>query len=116
MTTFNQGEIVLVPFPFTNLEEDKRRPAVVVSAKWFNDLRHDRILLAITSQIPRNKEEDELMLVAKDIRGVDLRLPSIVRLGKIFTIETNLIVKSIDHLSPQGLEKTMSGLERVLKS
>ncbi len=44
------GDVVLVPFPFTNQRTTKRRPAVVVSSKRFNDERPDLIILAVTSQ------------------------------------------------------------------
>ena len=50
--SYKRGDVVLVPFPFTDLSTAKQRPALVVSADWFNEIRHDRVLVAITSQIP----------------------------------------------------------------
>ena len=51
MTPFEFGDIVLVPFPFTNQSASKKRPAVVVSAKAYNTKRPDLIIMAVTSQI-----------------------------------------------------------------
>jgi mRNA interferase MazF len=45
------GNIVLVPFPFTDQTTSKRRPAVVVSTHGYNLARPDLVVMAITSQL-----------------------------------------------------------------
>ena len=50
-TRFRRGDIVLVPFPFTDLSSSKRRPALVVSPDTFNERMQDLLLAAITSQL-----------------------------------------------------------------
>ncbi len=50
-TGFEFGDIVLISFPFTNQAGRKRRPAVVVSARTYNQTRPDVILMAVTSQV-----------------------------------------------------------------
>jgi mRNA interferase MazF len=49
-TGFELGDVVLVPFPFTDQATTKQRPAVVVSSDTYHRERPDIILLAITSQ------------------------------------------------------------------
>jgi len=49
-TTFRFGDVVLVPFPFTDQRASKKRPAVIVSSDSYNRSRPDLILMAITSQ------------------------------------------------------------------
>ena len=44
-----RGDIVLVPFPFTDLTDQKRRPALVVSPDAFDP--EDLVLCAITSRL-----------------------------------------------------------------
>lgn len=44
------GDVVLVPFPFTNQAASKQRPAVVVSSRAYNAAKPDIIVMAITSQ------------------------------------------------------------------
>lgn len=44
------GSVVLVPFPFTDLSDRKRRPALVISPDGFDD--EDVVLCAITSRLP----------------------------------------------------------------
>lgn len=45
------GEVVLVPFPFTDQTNTKKRPAVIVSSDAYNRKRQDVILMAVTSQV-----------------------------------------------------------------
>lgn len=45
------GDVVLVPFPFTDQSGTKKRPAVVVSSRGYNCERRDMVIMAITSQI-----------------------------------------------------------------
>ncbi len=51
MTSYNFGDVVLVPFPFTDQTTNKKRPAVVISSDVYNAEYLDRILMGITSQV-----------------------------------------------------------------
>jgi mRNA interferase MazF len=51
MTDYNFGDVVLVPFPFTDQTTSKKRPAIVVSLTEYNRRLPDLILMAVTSQI-----------------------------------------------------------------
>lgn len=50
-TSYSFGDIVLVPFPFTDQSRTKRRPAVVVSSRAYHLNRPDLIIMAVTSQV-----------------------------------------------------------------
>ena len=50
-TSFEFGDVLLVPFPFSNQTAGKQRPAVVVSSAAYNRERMDLVILAVTSQI-----------------------------------------------------------------
>lgn len=50
MTDLKRGDIVIVPFPFTDFSTSKQRPALVISSDVFNRSREDAILVALTSQ------------------------------------------------------------------
>lgn len=64
-TSFNQGDVVLVPFPFTDLTAVKQRPALILSPKRLNDVRTDLIVAAISSQIPNVIGEDEIFVIGR---------------------------------------------------
>jgi mRNA interferase MazF len=51
MTNYSFGDVVLVPFPYTEQTTTKKRPAVIVSSASYNGSRPDLILMAVTSQI-----------------------------------------------------------------
>jgi mRNA interferase MazF len=61
-TSFSQGDVVLVPLPFTDLSSVKQRPGLVLSPERLNKVRPDLVVAAITSQIPDVVDEDEILL------------------------------------------------------
>lgn len=108
--SFRQGEVVLVPFPFTDLTAIKQRPALVISPERLNKVRADVVVAAITSQIPDALGEDEVLLSDADLRAAGLPKRSIVKLGKIFTIHQGLTRKKLGHISQSTLEKILQKL------
>ncbi len=60
MTFFRQGDILLVPYPFTDQSGSKQRPAVVLSGAAYNRTHPDVILAPITSQIRHTPDEVNL--------------------------------------------------------
>ncbi len=83
------GTVVLVPFPFTDLSGAKQRPAVVVSPRGFHP--DDVVVCAITSQVPSRLSQWDVSLLVSDLVGARLPKPSIVRVGKLFTIHQGLV-------------------------
>jgi mRNA interferase MazF len=116
MTPYKQGDIVLVPFPFTDLSAAKQRPAVVVSADWFNRSRADCILAAITSQIPATLARDEMLLAARDLQSAGLPKSSLVRCGKVVSIQQALIRKRLGVLPPATLRVVLNGVRSILSA
>jgi mRNA interferase MazF len=114
-TSFNQGDVVLVPFPFTDLSAVKQRPALVLSPKRLNDERSDLIVAAITSQIPDVVGEDEILLSDADQRTAGLPKASIIKLSKIFTIHQGLIRKRLGRVPDPILENILQKLVRSMQ-
>ena len=88
------GDVVVVPFPFTERLGDKRRPALVLSKRVFNQSAHT-VLAMITSTAHRPWPGDSRLA---DHRAAGLHLPCVVRL-KVFTLDNRLILRKIGQLS-----------------
>jgi mRNA interferase MazF len=108
-TRYKLGDIVLVPFPFTDLTSSKRRPALVVSPDGFNDRVEDLVVAAITSQLT---EEHAVLIDQRDCVEGMLPKMSVVKMTKIFTIHSSLVIKKICALRPERLEAVLDGLRR----
>ena len=92
---YNQGEIVLIPVPFTDLSTSKRRPVLVVSNNNYNTTSSDMIVVAITS----NLVQTGISITNSDMISGQLPKPSIVRSDKIYTLNQDIVVKRIGFVS-----------------
>lgn len=90
-----QGDIVIMPFPFTDLSDQKIRPAVVISNTKFNRLNN--LLVAAISTKPGNVDF-AISLKASDIKNGELKKDSFIRLQNIFVLEKRLIIKSVGQI------------------
>jgi mRNA interferase MazF len=94
------GEVVLVPFPFTDQSETKKRPAVIISSNHYNANRRDLVIMAITSQVRQPLGFGEA--VVADWQAAGLIKPSVLK--PVFTtIEQSLVVRSMGTLSAADL-------------
>ena len=86
-----KGTVILIPFPFTNLKGSKIRPAVVLSLNGI-----DVTICFITSEL-KWKTEYDIYILPSMING--LKVPSLIRTGKIATIDTALVLGKLGELS-----------------
>lgn len=94
------GSIVLVPFPFTDLTSSKVRPALVVNRKRKNT--NDVIVCFITSRIERGIPNTVLLPSNKE---TGLKVPSLVRLDKIATLDRRIILGALGKVSLRELKE-----------
>ena len=102
-------DVVVVPFPFTDREAQRRRPALVVSSSAFNAAHHQSILTMITSA----GEEWPSDVAIRDWREAGLGVPCRVRL-KLFTLDDALVVRKAGALSERDAAAVRSALARFL--
>ena len=89
------GDIVLVPFPFTDQSASKKRPAVVVSSDSYNVHRPDLVLMAITSQVGARVAFGEAGIT--EWKKAGLLKPGIVK-PILTTVETTLVLRRLGRL------------------
>jgi mRNA interferase MazF len=113
MTPCKFGDVVLIPFPFTDLSTFKQRPALVVSADKFNRQSADVIVIAISSS-GSGREKFDYRLNKTEQKAGGLLLPSSIKLGKIVTIDQRLIRKTIGCLPQNSMTKIHAALSVVI--
>jgi len=112
MTTCNLGDVVLVPFPFTDQRATKKRPAVIVSSEAYNARGRDVILVAVTSRLLRPADAVGEFLLA-EWQAAGLPKPSLVK-PVLTTIEPRLIIRSLGRLTEADLAGVRAALRQVL--
>ncbi len=110
-TSYRRGDIVLVSFPFTDLTFAKRRPALVVSPDIFNELNQDLIPLAVTSQL--SPSPYSISVLPGDCEEGVLPRESMVKLTKVFTLSSALVVKKLCRLGDRQLNVVLVGLRSL---
>ena len=110
MIDFDFGDVVLVPFPFTDQSSIKKRPAVVVSSTTYNRDRPDIIILAVTSQITAPSQIGTFLV--KDWKAAGLLKPSVVK-PIITTLQKTLVKKKLGRLIGQDIERLQAALQSI---
>lgn len=100
MTGFDFGDLVLVPFPFSNQSASKKRPAVIVSSARYHRDRRDLIILAVTSQVRPSLGFGERPIQAWESAG--LLKPSVLK-PLVATIERGLVLRRLGQLGGSDL-------------
>lgn len=101
------GEVVLVPFPFSDLSQSKVRPAVVLADAG----RGDWVLCQVTSS-PYG-DPTAVALDAADFAAGGLLVASYARPGKLFTAHAGLLVRSVGVLSPAALARVLAAVRAL---
>ncbi len=111
MISFKFGDIILVPFPFTDQSNSKKRPAVIISSHAYNTKRPDLIIMAVTSQIKPASIIGEVII--QDWRGAGLLKPSAIK-PVITTIEKKLVIKNMGQLKKNDIDELRESLKNIL--
>ncbi len=106
---FQRGDVVLVPFPFTDLSAQRVRPAVVVSTPEYEQQTGDIIVAQITGR-KRNFPTDYTL---QDWQAAGLLKPSIVR-AKLATINASLVQFRTGQLTSRDMDEVDKRLRLAL--
>lgn len=109
MTTYKRGDVIPVPFPFSNQTATKKRPAVVISSSLHNEKSNDVVILPVTSKADKSSDIGECLIA--DWQSAGLLKPSAAK-PAISTIEQVLVLKKLGSLSANDL----ASLDQTLKA
>lgn len=108
MAIYKQFDVVVVPFPFTDSQKTKKRPALVLSDS--SALKVSKTILAMITTVAHPPWS--LDTVIKDLSSTGIEAPSIIRF-KLFTLDNELIVKKIGKLSKYDRTVIIQRTKRV---
>lgn len=109
MARFVKGDVVVVPFPFSDLSQSKRRPALVIAELTGKDV----ILCQITSQWLN--DEYVIRIDNKDFDEGSLNQRSHIRPNRIFTADSSIILYSVGHLKKKKIAEVLDKLFEILR-
>jgi len=109
MAKFIKGDVVVIPFPFSDLTQNKRRPALVISALEGDDV----ILCQITSRTIRDNYA--ILLEDKDFKTGELKQSSNVRPNRIFTADSHIILYKAGNLTVNRLNEVIDKIVEIIR-
>ena len=109
MARFVKGEVVVVPFPFSDLTRSRRRPAFVVAELDGDDI----ILCQITSQTVRDNYS--ISLKDSDFETGGLRQKSNIRPNRLFTADSHIVLYSVGKSKPEKIKEITESIIEILK-
>jgi mRNA interferase MazF len=110
MTPIEPGDVLLVPFPFTDQTATKQRPAVVLSSLAYNQTHRDIILAPITGRFTGSPDEIKL----NNWQEAGLAKPSVVK-PLLTSFEATLIRRKLGRLSSGDLAAVRETFARIME-
>lgn len=111
MTAYRKGDIVLVPFDFTDGAGSKWRPTVVVSSDAYNERTPDVIIASITGNLGAIPHPGDHQIT--DWQGAGLLRPSLAQ-TKLATVEASVIGRKLGTMPPDDMAAIEHGLRTAL--
>jgi mRNA interferase MazF len=110
-TDYSFGDVVLVPFPFTDQAGNKKRPAVVISNAAYNAAHRDLVIMAVTSQLRPSGALGEALVA--DWQAAGLIKPSAIK-PVITTIEGKLVIRHLGKLTAADQQALRNVVSKII--
>jgi len=110
-TTYSRGDVVFVPFRFTERASSKNRPAVIISTGAYHDSRNEVVIAGVTSNTAQRGFVGQAPIVDWQVTG--LMMPSVVS-GIIMTVHKSKIGSRIGALAGPDMQGLDAALRQVL--
>jgi mRNA interferase MazF len=110
MGRFVKGDVVVAPFPFSDLTATKKRPALVIAALTGDDV----LLCQITSKAI--SDSYAIAITAADFVSGSLHQDSNIRPNRLFTADANIILYRAGVLSPKRVQEVVEKIIQIVRS
>ena len=108
-----QRDIVLIPIPFTDLTSHKKRPAIILSSDTYNKSNEDIVVAAVTSNV--ESCPFSIMLTGDDLESGVLKVTSIIRADKIYTLNKSIVIKTFGRVKYDIFSKLKSEIYKLIE-
>lgn len=109
MEKFVKGDIVVMPFPFSDLSATKKRPALVINPLYGDDV----ILCQITSKMRYDKHS--IILLNSDFKQGSLNVESCIKPNKLFTADESIIQYKIGSIKDKKLKEVIDSICNIVR-
>ncbi len=106
---YEQGDIILIPVPFTDLSSQQRRPVIVISNSTYNQKTTDIVVVAMTSNPV--EVDYSFTISSSDLVQGQLNRPGKVRVDKVYTLSQSIVVNKFGRVNVNVLKKIRSLLQ-----
>jgi mRNA interferase MazF len=110
-TSYSFGDIVLVPFPFTDQTGVKKRPAVIIISAAYNTAQRDLVIMAVTSQLRPSGAFGEVTV--SDWQASGLIKPSAIK-PVITTVEQALVMRRLGQLTTEDQQALRNAIAKIV--
>lgn len=110
---YKQRQIVLVPFPYSDLSGTKRRPVLIVSNDSYNKAFNDVLVCVITSNL--RKDDYSVTLSNDDLEIGVLPESSVVKSHKLFTIHKDKIIKTFSLVKEEFFAQVNEKIKHLIE-
>lgn len=109
MERFVRGEIVVTPFPFSDLSSSIKRPALVLTDLPGEDL--------IVCQITTKEHQDnfQVKLSESDLKSGSLKVNSFIRTSKLLTIRKSIILYKLGSINKEKIKEVMNKISQIFR-
>lgn len=109
----SQRNIILIPFPFSDLSSAKVRPALVISSDIYHKAFRDAVVLALTSNL--SSSDYKVFIETQDLETGNLPVKSAVRVDKPFSILQNKVLKIQAKITSAKFAEVKAVINRLIQ-
>ncbi len=109
---YRQGDIVLIPIPFSDLTNNKQRPVLIISSNSYNKMTEDIVVVAVTSQL---KDLDYSVVIETiDLHEGELKVTSAIRADKVYTLSKDIVKRKFGKVNSKVLDAVRTKINELI--